>query len=199
MKIIGITGPTGAGKTTALRALEELGVAVIDADQVYHRLLAESAPLRAALVERFGTEILDSAGQPDRKRLGAAVFADPQALEDLNAVTHRFVLAELDRLCGQAEAEGRHAAIDAVALIESGAAEKCHAVAAVLAPQEVRIRRIMAREGISYDYARSRAEAQKSEAFYRSHCPYVLDNDGSKTPAEFREEALTLFRKLLEE
>ena len=69
MKLIGITGPTGAGKTTALGALEELGTVIIDADAVYHRLLAESAALRAALAERFGREILDGAGGLDRKRL----------------------------------------------------------------------------------------------------------------------------------
>ena len=98
MKLIGITGPTGAGKTTALGALKELGVQIIDADAVYHRLLAESAPLRQALTDRFGTEILDGAGGLDRKRLGAVVFADPAALEALNAITGPFIRAELDRL-----------------------------------------------------------------------------------------------------
>ena len=90
------------------------------------------------------------------------VFADPQALADLNAITHRFVLAEIDRQAAQAEAEGRPAvAIDAIALIESGAAEGCDAVVGVLAPKEVRVRRIMSREGISEEYARKRVEAQQ--------------------------------------
>ena len=120
MKLIGITGPTGAGKTTALGALKELGVQIIDADAVYHRLLAESAPLRQALTDRFGTEILDGAGGLDRKRLGAVVFADPAALEALNAITGPFIRAELDRLCAQAEQAGKHAAIDAIGLVESG-------------------------------------------------------------------------------
>ena len=125
MKIIGITGPTGAGKTTALNVLEELGALVIDADAVYHGLLESSAPLRAALTERFGEEILDEMGKLDRKRLGSVVFGDPQALSDLNAITHSFVLEEIDRLCAQAEAEGRPAAaIDAIALVESGAADR---------------------------------------------------------------------------
>ena len=189
MKLIGITGPTGAGKTTALGALKELGVQIIDADAVYHRLLAESAPLRQALTDRFGTEILDGAGGLDRKRLGAA----------LNAITGPFIRAELDRLCAQAEQAGKHAAIDAIGLVESGIGERCHAAVAVLAPQDVRIRRIMEREGISYDYARSRVEAQKGEDFFRAHCSHVLVNDGAKTPAEFRGEALALFRRLLAE
>ena len=199
MKLIGITGPTGAGKTTALGALEDLVVYVIDADAVYHRLLAESAPLRRALADRFGAEILDGAGMLDRKRLGAAVFADPAALEALNGVTGPFIRAELDRLCAQAAAEGRHAAVDAIGLIESGIGARCHAAVAVLAPRHVRIRRIMEREGISYEYALSRVEAQKGEDFFRAHCPHVLVNDGSKTPAQFRAEALALFRRLLAE
>ena len=199
MKLIGITGPTGAGKTTALGALKELGVQIIDADAVYHRLLAESAPLRQALTDRFGTEILDGAGGLDRKRLGAVVFADPAALEALNAITGPFIRAELDRLCAQAEQAGKHAAIDAIGLVESGIGERCHAAVAVLAPQDVRILRIMEREGISYDYARSRVESQKGEDFFRAHCSHVLVNDGAKTPAEFRGEALALFRRLLAE
>lgn len=123
MKRIGITGPTGAGKTTALDALKELGACVIDADAVYHDLLQSSAPLRSALTDRFGGEILDKAGKLDRKRMGNVVFQDPAALAELNGITHRFILAEIERLCAQAEAQGRPAAaIDAIALVESGAA-----------------------------------------------------------------------------
>lgn len=135
MKRIGITGPTGAGKTTALDALKELGACVIDADAVYHDLLQSSAPLRSALTDRFGGEILDKAGKLDRKRMGNVVFQDPAALAELNGITHRFILAEIERLCAQAEAQGRPAAaIDAIALVESGAARRCEAVVGVLAP-----------------------------------------------------------------
>lgn len=198
MKRIGITGPTGAGKTTALNALTSLGAHVIDADAVYHDLLSSSAPMRQALVERFGRGILDETGKIDRKALGGVVFADPEALSDLNDITHRFILTEIDRQAAQAEAEGRPAiAIDAIALIESGAAEGCDAVVGVLAPKEVRIRRIMAREGISEEYARKRVEAQQSDDFFRSNCTHILDN-GGEDPAEFEARALALFRPWLE-
>ena len=185
MKRIGITGPTGAGKTTALDALKELGACVIDADAVYHDLLQSSAPLRSALTDRFGGEILDKAGKLDRKRMGNVVFQDPAALAELNGITHRFILAEIERLCAQAEAQGRPAAaIDAIALVESGAARRCEAVVGVLAPPE--------------DYARRRVEAQQKEDFFRIHCGYILENDGSKTREQFRAEALALFRKILD-
>lgn len=199
MKRIGITGPTGAGKTTALRALTSLGAHVIDADAVYHQLLASSEELKGALTARFGPGILDETGRIQRKALGGVVFADPAALADLNAITHRFILAEIDRQTAQAEAEGRPAvAIDAIDLIESGAAEGCDAVVGVLAPKQVRIRRIMAREGISEDYARKRVEAQRDDAFFRTNCTHILENDGDD-PAAFEARALALFRPWLEE
>ena len=200
MKIIGITGPTGAGKTTALRALAGLGACVIDADAVYHRLLEESAPMREALTARFGASILDDGGKIDRKRLGNLVFGDPAALADLNAITHRFVEEEIARLEAQAAREGRPAvAIDAIALIESGVADRCDAVVGVLAPRELRVRRIMAREGIPEDYARRRVEAQREDEFYRTSCGYLLENNGEGDEAAFADRARTLFAQLLAE
>ena len=199
MKRIGITGPTGAGKTTALGALEDLGACVIDADAVYHQLLADSAPLRSALADRFGPAILDGAGKVDRKALGAVVFGDPAALADLNGITHRFIRGAIDRLLAQAETEGRPAAaIDAIALIESGLGEICDTVVGVLAPAEVRVRRIMAREGISEDYAHSRVAAQQGDGFYRAHCAHILENREGDAPEEFRARALALFREILQ-
>lgn len=197
MKIIGITGPTGAGKTTALNALIQLGACVIDADAVYHGLLERSAPLREELTARFG-DILDETGKIDRKKLGGVVFTDEAALLDLNAITHRFVGEEIGRLLERAEAEGRPAAaIDAIALIESGIGGRCDAIVGVVAPAEVRIRRIMAREGIPEDYARKRVAAQKDEAFFRAHCDYLLENDEGSTPEAFGQRAKALFQHII--
>lgn len=198
MKIIGITGPTGAGKTTALGALTALGACIIDADAVYHRLLEESPPLREALVARFG-DICDQAGRIDRKKLGEQVFTDPAALADLNGITHRFVGEAIDQLLAGAEASGcPAAAIDAIALIESGLGARCDAVVGVIAPAEVRVRRIMAREGIPEDYARKRVSAQKGENFFRENCDYVLENTEDDTPQSFGGRALVLFTEILD-
>lgn len=197
MKIIGITGPTGAGKTTALGALRELGAWMIDADEVYHRLLEESAPLREALTARFG-DIQDKSGKIDRKKLGNVVFGDPTALSDLNAITHRFIGEEIDRQLSAARAEGRSAAaIDAIALIESGLGDRCDAVVGVIASAELRVRRIMAREGIPETYARKRVNAQQGEEFFRTHCDYLLENTEHDTPEAFRARALALFTDIL--
>ena len=88
-------------------------------------------------------------------------------------------------------------AIDAIALVESGAAEHCDAVVAVLAPKQVRVRRIMDREGISEAYARARVEAQRGDDFYRAHCGYVLENGPGDTPETFRRRVRTLFTQIL--
>ena len=189
MKTIGITGPTGAGKTTALYALTDLGAHIVDADAVYHGLLANSISLREALTARFGEHICGEGGTIDRKRLGNLVFNDPEALADLNTI---------DRQLREAEASGLPAAaIDAIALIESGLGQRCDAVVGVLAPAELRVRRIMDREGIPEDYARKRVSAQKGEDFFRSHCDYILENDEGDTPETFRLRARALFAGLL--
>lgn len=197
MKIIGITGPTGAGKTTALRALEELGVEVLDTDAVYHALLKESGELKAALTKAFGADLLDETMQIDRKKLAQVVY--PNRLEELNAITHPFVVAEVDHRIALARRENKSVAIDAIALIESGLGERCDAVVSVLAPLELRIRRIMARDGIDEAYARRRALAQRGEDFFRAHSGYVLENGPEDTPENFRSRALALFRELMEE
>ena len=198
MKQIGITGPTGSGKTTALNALQKLGVYILDADAVYHELLAHDWDMKQALQDRFGDGILNDNGEIDRKKLGAIVFADPASLLDLNAITHKYVSEENDRRKKQAEADGyRAVAVDAIALIESGMAKACDKVVSVVAPAEVRVKRIMARDGISEEYARSRIHAQKPDSFYMENSDHVLLNDGSLTPEEFEQQALEYFKTIL--
>lgn len=198
MKQIGITGPTGSGKTTALNALKKLGVYILDADAVYYDLLAHDEDMKEELRDRFGEEIADPDGMIERKKLGAIVFADPAALLDLNAITHKYIGAENNRRKKQAEAEGyRAVAVDAIALIESGMGKDCDTVVSVLAPAEVRVKRIMARDGISEEYARSRINAQKPDSFYIENSDHVLLNDGSLTPEEFEQQALEYFKTIL--
>ena len=172
--ILGITGGTGCGKTTLLKAIEDLGGLVLDCDAIYHRLLTTDKAMLEAIDARFPGVIED--GVLNRKKLGAIVFSDEQALLDLNAITHAAV--KRDVLC-QLESQPTLAAIDAIGLFEGGLAELCDVTVAVTAPMDARISRLMARDGISEDYARSRIAAQHSDDWFRQHCNVTLENDGS--------------------
>ena len=190
MTVIGITGPTGAGKTTVLNVLREMGGCVLDADAVYHEILDSDFTLRYLLEERFGPLTRED-GAIDRKKLGSIVFHDPAALAELNRIAHGRVVAEISERLGQARDLGvQIAAIDAIALFESGVAELCRTTVAVTARSEVRVRRIMAREGISEDYARARIAAQKPSEWFEERCNHVLRNDGGREDLENRARAL---------
>ena len=180
-----------------LHVLEGMGAAVLDADAIYHDLTVSSQPMRQALQERFGPDIYDDQGVLLRKQLGARVFGDAQALEDLNAITHRYIQLEIQRRLDQAQAEGKEmAVVDAIALIESGVADICHITVAVVAKAETRIGRIMARDGIDEAYARKRVEAQKPAEFFETHCQYTLHNDGDD-PGQLEQQATALFAHIL--
>jgi len=196
MTVFGITGGTGCGKTTALNQINALGGLVIDCDEVYHRLGATSVDLREKLTARFG-DVYEN-GVLNTKLIGQVVFYDPEALLELNAITHGAVGDEVARMLRVYAMEGgRLAAVDAIALIESGMAEKYRPLVGVLAPVEERVRRIMARDGITEDYARHRITSQKSDDFYREHCDRVLVNDS--TPEVFAEACKQYFMEVIRE
>ena len=169
--ILGITGGTGSGKTTLLNLIREKGGLVLDCDAIYHNLLQTDASLLSSIEYTFPGTVAN--GMLDRKKLGAIVFSDETALQKLNHITHAAVKKEVLR---QLESEPSLAAIDAIGLFEGGLAELCDITVAVTAPTEDRVRRLMTRDGISEDYARSRIAAQKEEAWYRSRCDVVLEN-----------------------
>ncbi|MBS5670779.1 MAG: dephospho-CoA kinase [Oscillospiraceae bacterium] len=189
--ILGITGGSGCGKTTALEAVRDLGGLVLDCDAIYHDLLSRSPSLLAAIDRRFPGVVSQSG--LDRKKLGRLVFSDAEALQDLNRIAHGAVKAEvLARLTAHPPPL---AAIDAIALFEGGLAELCQYTVAVTAPWEDRITRLMSREGISRDYAEARLRAQHDGSYFQRLCDFTLENNGAKDA--FYQTARTLILQLL--
>ena len=190
--VIGITGGTGSGKTSALRALERLGGRIIDCDAVYHRELRQNPALRADITAAFGDVF---AGEElDRQKLGAVVFSDPAALNRLNQIVYLHLLPVIRR-----EMQGHLiVGLDAISLVESGLADLCGATVGITAPMEDRVRRIMARDSITEDYARLRVTAQQPDDYYTAHCGHILENH-AQTPAEFEAVAEKFFKNLIQE
>ena len=193
--VIGFTGPTGAGKTSALRALERLGGLVLDCDAVYHDLLRTDSTLRDAITGAFG-QVFAPDGTLDRQRLGTVVFSDPAALDTLNRIIYARLPRELLRRMDESSAPV--VGIDAINLVESGLCRLCRRTVAVLAPSEQRVRRIMARDGIPEEYARLRVQAQKDDEFYCTHCTDTLFNDCADAAA-FEDAAYAALHRILKE
>lgn len=193
MLVIGITGPTGSGKTALLSCIAARGGAAIDCDALYYALLQSDTALRTALTDAFGAVFLPD-GSLDRQRLGARVFHDAQALARLNAIVFFHVgRAVDDKLC-QARAAGcKLAGVDAINLLESGLAERCGVTVAVTAQEQARLCRIVSRDALSADYAAARIRAQRPAEYYVSHCRYHIENDCAS-----REEFLLRADALLE-
>ena len=187
--IIGITGGTGCGKTTALSILEELGGLIIDCDRVYHDLLKTDKALLSSIENRFPGTVEN--GELNRKKLASIVFSDEAALLDLNAITHKAVKKEVLRLL---ETAPKLVAIDAIGLFEGALAELCDTTLAITAPEEVRISRLMARDGITENQAAARIHAQKKQDWFVEKCDYHLHNDG--TMEAFRCKCIALYEKL---
>lgn len=194
LSVVGITGGTGCGKTTALRQLEKKGAMIIDCDAIYHEMLETNTEMLMDIERFFPGSLVD--GKLDRKTLGAVVFSNEAALEDLNAITHHHIGLEVKRLLEDwAMQGGTLAAIDAIALIESGLSEKCKAVIGVVADKTTRIERIMKRDGIDREYAMMRVCAQYPNEYFEEHCEYILRNDGSEK--EFEKQCNKLFKEVL--
>ena len=185
--ILGITGGTGCGKTTLLDLIREQGGLVIDCDAVYHELLQTDKQLLADIEARFPGTVED--GQLQRKKLGAIVFSDKEALRDLNRITHGAIHAEVLR---RLEHNPGLAAIDAIGLFEGGLSKLCDLTVAVTAPEEDRIVRLMARDNITREYALSRIQAQPTAQEFSRRCDVTLHND--TTREAFREKCLAFLQ-----
>lgn len=177
MKIIGLTGLTGAGKSTAAQRLTSYGCYHIDADKVAKDVINNSEAVKNRLKERFGNDVINSDGTVNRSLLAARAFKDEENTNALNGITHPAVTEKIKEMIEQKKNEGfRAVIIDAIALFESGEDSLCDFTVAVVAPLDIRLERITARDNITEEKALERINAQKDESFFTKRADFVLWN-----------------------
>lgn len=193
MKRIGVTGGIGSGKSTVCRHFEALGARVFYADLEAKRLMQERADVRAELIQAFGAESYDAEGRLDRAYLARRVFNDSEALAQINAIVHPRVREALVQATRDAEADGVPLLVyEAALLFESGGDRFVDAVVVVDAPEDERVRRVVARDGVMPAEVRARMQHQLPAATLRARADYVLDNSGA--PEAVQREVERLYR-----
>ena len=177
MKIIGLTGLTGAGKSTVAQKLMAYGCYHIDADKVAREVINNDENVKNKLKKRFGNDVINADGTTNRPLLASRAFADEQSTLDLNAITHPAVIEEIKSITKDMEEVGyRGIIIDAIALFESGLDDLCDFNVTVVAPKELRLERIIKRDNITEEKALERINAQKDESFFTGKSDFVLWN-----------------------
>ena len=192
MKVYGLTGGIGAGKSEAARAFARRGVPVIDADRIGHAVIAPGGAACEEVVRIFGAQILGADGAIDRNRLAAAAFADDAARRRLNAVTHPAIFAEIARRCAELAEQGVPAAIVEAALLgENGRVEPMFAgLILVTCPEEERLRRLVAQRGMDPAEARRRIAAQSDPEAKRGIAAWVVENTGNLEDLQTQVDAI---------
>lgn len=178
MIILGLTGPTGAGKTFFSEILKARGYCVVNADELYHSMLIPPSPTLDAIKLEFGESFFLKDGSLDRKKLGSFVFADPESLERLNKTVLPLVISKMGKIADEHKKNGeRLLVIDAPTLFEAGYDKTCDLTLSILAPKELRAERISKRDKIDGDSALLRIKAQKEDSFYISRSDRVIINE----------------------
>ncbi|MCQ2463409.1 MAG: dephospho-CoA kinase [Clostridia bacterium] len=177
-KLIGLTGQTGAGKSTVADILQKNGYYIIDGDAVARQVVEKGSPVLCGLAARFGSDIIKNDGCLDRALLASRAFADRESTQALNEITHPAIIKKSLEMAQKAFENGfRYAVFDAAGLFESGIDRQCECVIYVTAPQSVRLSRIIQRDGISVEAAMKRICAQYNDEYYLSRSDYVIENE----------------------
>jgi len=188
--IIGITGGSGAGKSTVSSQFEKLGYFVIDADNVAHKVMDAGTSCLKEVIDFFGEKYLNPDGTLNRKKLGNKVFADKNMLDELNRITHKHIINEIKFLAQDKSL----VIIDAALLFESGLNYMCNKTIFVSSSFAKRVERIVIRDNVSEDYAIRRINAQQKDDFYREKCDFEIKNDDDENLALRVEEILSCLK-----
>ena len=176
--LVGLTGPTGSGKSEVSRVMAERHIPVIDADALAREVVEPGSECLKRLAEEFSEDILQEDGSLNRRQLAKRAFATPEDTRLLNSITHPYIIERTKQILMTLEQMREPAAIlDAPLLFESGMNAVCEFTAAVVAPAGRRLQRIMQRDHIPADTAKQRMDVQLSESFFREHSDAVLENN----------------------
>ena len=176
--LAGITGPSGAGKSEVVKVFADKGFEVIDADMIAREVVMPGGPALLQLAGAFGADVILPDGSLDRRLLASRAFASPEHTRTLVGITHPAILITMRERAENARLDGRNCLFDAPLLIEAGLDGMCDVRIAVVAPEEIRIKRLLRRDGISEDGVRARISRQHDDGFYTQRCDYVIVNDG---------------------
>lgn len=193
--LIGITGSSGAGKGLVVRCFAEHGFGVIDADRIAREAVEPGQPALRRLTETFGETILFPDGTLNRRELARRAFSSRQNTDRLNAVLHPDIARRMIRLAREFRAKGVHCVFDAPQLFEAGLEKICDCCVAVTAPEDLRVARLLARDGVSEEEIRSRIKMQYDDAFFKKRCRYIIVNDADISTLTKRTE--TIIEELL--
>ncbi len=196
MKIIGLTGPTGSGKSTVAKYFSDLGVQIIDCDLVAREVTEIGSPLLPLLVDAFGDEILADDGSLIRKELAKRAFSSEMGTEKLNSIMLPFIADRIKEILDIFAADGVECVmLDAPTLFESGLDSICDSVLAVLCDEEIRKKRIILRDNLTEEQAVTRLSAGKPDSFYTEKTRHIVVNDGEM--AKFLDDISKMFGELV--
>lgn len=195
MKVVGITGRSGCGKSSISSYLREMGYLCIDADQVSREVLLPDSPCLEGLKKQFGSDIVDEAGALRRRLLADRAFATPQGTAALTAITHPEILRRIRAALAEAEKDGRTLVfVDGAVILGTPFETLCDRLVVVCAPYEQSVQRICARDGISAEMARRRLDAQTPEEVLRAAADHIIENNG--TQQQLRQQSVALLAAL---
>ncbi len=197
MRIIGITGGIGSGKSTAARVAYDLGARIIDADLIAKRVMKKGNQAYYEVIEEFGTDILNKRGGIDRKKLAQKVFTDSEKRKKLNKITHKYIAGVIHKKIERMkEAKSPDiVVIDAPIPIEEGFLDVADEVWVVNADKEKRIDRIIKRNNVSQEEALNRINSQMEDQEYKKIADVVIENNGTVEELEKRIARLFIQKK----
>ncbi len=195
MKIIGLTGNSGSGKTTASEFFKNAGFMVIDCDKLAREVVEKGQECLFELVDFFGEQILSDDGTLNRKELASMAFSSSEKTQKLNEITHKYITQKVHNLIQEYKLQGCSCVIvDAPVLYESGLDRICDLVVAVTADENVRVARLVCRDNITQNEAKQRFKRQKSLEFFEQNADFVITNNSDKE--SFKKDIEQIITKL---